>query len=398
MDLPYPRGAAMIGLEAKAAIADGDSEIDEMEFAVPIFKRDRVNKAGRRLVSGMRVDADEWGNEEWYEYIEALDVINNWRSSHAYPLLVMRVTLSRYAKKADPDALIAQRIKRLISITAKLTREPRMKLSQMQDIGGCRAVVSSMTPLLALRKLYQESDIKHQLASFDDYIKEPRTSGYRGLHLVYRYRSDKAAKTVYNDLKIELQLRSQYQHAWATAVETVGTFIGHALKSSIGPERWLRFFQLMGSAIAIREGTPIVPHTGGDTSSLYEELRCQAADLNVSYTLASFSSAVQTLPRMSVEQQSRSYYYLLRLNARTGELTVEGFPKNQSDAASTKYLEVEKEIRTTPGLDAVLVSVNSLSALERAYPNYFGDTRVFVELMSQALSGREEPINAPSLI
>jgi hypothetical protein len=42
---------------------------------------------------------------------------------------------------------------------------------------------------------------------------------------------------IYNDLKIEMQLRSQYQHAWATAVETVGTFIGQALKSSIGPER-----------------------------------------------------------------------------------------------------------------------------------------------------------------
>jgi Region found in RelA / SpoT proteins len=301
-------------------------------------------------------------------------------------------------KKVDPDALIAQRIKRLVSITAKLEHEPRMKFSQMQDIGGCRAVVSSMAPLRELLQLYDESDIKHQRASFDDYIDRPRSSGYRGFHLVYKYRSDKLGKQVYNDLKIEIQLRSQYQHAWATAVETVGTFIGHALKSSIGPERWLRFFQIMGSVIAIREDTPTVPGTGGETSQLYEELQYQANALNASYTLSTFSQAVQALPQMSLEQQSRAYYYLLRLNAQTGELTVEGFAKTESGEASARYLEIEKEVRTTPGLDAVLVSVDSLSVLERAYPNYFGDTRVFVELMNQALSGQEAPIIAPCLI
>ena len=43
-------------------------------------------------------------------------------------------------------------------------------------------------------------------------------SGYRGVHLIYRYNSDR--KTEYNTLLIEMQLRSQLQHAWATAVET----------------------------------------------------------------------------------------------------------------------------------------------------------------------------------
>ena len=88
----------------------------------------------------------------------------------------------------------------------------------------------------------------------DDYISAPKASGYRGVHLMYRYKSDKK-KTIYNDLKIEMQIRSRYQHAWATAVETVGIFVGQALKTSMGDDRWLRFFALMGSAIAIREKT-----------------------------------------------------------------------------------------------------------------------------------------------
>jgi ppGpp synthetase/RelA/SpoT-type nucleotidyltranferase len=376
--------------------ADDRLGVDEMEFTVPHYKRERVNIAGAHLVNSLDDPFDY--DAKWPNYFENLNIVNNWRSAHAYPLLVMRVTLGRYAKKIDRDALVAQRIKRLVSIGVKLDRERKMKLSQMQDIGGCRAVVSSIDFLRQLRQLYKESDIKHELASFDDYIEKPRLSGYRGYHLVYKYRSDKAPKKVYNDLKIELQLRSQYQHAWATAVETVGTFIGQALKSSIGPDRWLRFFQLMGTAIAMREGTPPVPGTGSDAEAVIEELRNQAANLGVAHTLATFSDAMRTLPRSTPEEQAKAYYYLLRLNASSGELTIDSFPKNQSLLASAAYLEAEKEVKMKQGLDAVLVSVDSLSALEKAYPNYFADTRVFVELMNQALTGDEGPITAPSLL
>jgi ppGpp synthetase/RelA/SpoT-type nucleotidyltranferase len=396
LDSTYPNPHHILAPASVALSADDALGVGEMEFAVPHYKRERVNIAGARIIRtpDKLLDPDE----EWDEYFENLEIVNNWRSAHAYPLLVMRVTLGRYAKKIDQDALVAQRIKRLVSINAKLDREKRMKLSQMQDIGGCRAVVSSIDNLRHLRQLYKESDIKHELASFDDYVDKPRSSGYRGYHLVYKYRSDKAAKKVYNDLKIELQLRSQYQHAWATAVETVGTFIGQALKSSIGPERWLRFFQLMGTAVAMREGTPPVPGTGSDAVTLIEELRYQSANLGVAHTLATFSDAMRTLPRSTPEEQARAYYYLLRLNAKSGELTIDSFARNQSLEASLEYLEAEKEVKLTQGLDAVLVSVDSLSALEKAYPNYFADTRVFVELMNQALSGNESPITAPSLL
>src|SRR5690348_9890038 len=105
-----------------------------------------------------------------------------------------------------------------------------MKLSQMQDIGGCRAVVASLSDVSRLVKHYKASDMKHKLLNEDDYITAPRKSGYRSYHLIYRYFSDK--KSSHNGLRIEVQIRSQLQHAWATAVETVGTFIRQALKSS----------------------------------------------------------------------------------------------------------------------------------------------------------------------
>jgi len=55
------------------------------------------------------------------------------------------MTLIKRAKKIDKQAIIAQRLKRLPSIDAKLRQHASwMKLTQMQDIGGCRAIVRSV--------------------------------------------------------------------------------------------------------------------------------------------------------------------------------------------------------------------------------------------------------------
>jgi hypothetical protein len=50
-------------------------------------------------------------------------VINNWRSSHAFPLNALHVTLRGRAKKVDPHVLTAQRLKRLSSIDFR-TNDP----------------------------------------------------------------------------------------------------------------------------------------------------------------------------------------------------------------------------------------------------------------------------------
>lgn len=52
---------------------------------------------------------------------------------------------------------------------------------------------------------------------------------------------------------LEVQLRSLTQHAWATAVETVGAIVGQALKSSEGEMAWLRYFQLASLALEYAE-------------------------------------------------------------------------------------------------------------------------------------------------
>jgi hypothetical protein len=174
-----------------------------MAWAVPRYSKKKVNRAGQQLA--VPSPYEEWGptSDQYYDwlnnYVDALDIINNWRSSHNFPLNTFHIGLRRRAQIID----------------------------QMQDIGGCRAIVANATDVSKLFESYSESDIKHTLHQCDNYIDTPKDSGYRGVHLVYRYYSDK--KQDYNTLKIEMQLRSQLQHAWATAVETVGAFVQQAL-------------------------------------------------------------------------------------------------------------------------------------------------------------------------
>src|SRR2546428_10301784 len=114
-----------------------------MTWAAPQFPKSSIDWAGRVLV-GTQTSGRDIEN--------ALNIINNWRSSHSFPLNTFQVGLREKAWLVDRSALIAQRIKRLSSIRAKLIRFPTMKLSQMQDIGGCRAVVSDCKRVFALRR------------------------------------------------------------------------------------------------------------------------------------------------------------------------------------------------------------------------------------------------------
>jgi ppGpp synthetase/RelA/SpoT-type nucleotidyltranferase len=350
-----------------------------MRWTSPQHARGQVDWAGDILVKTDN-EADTWGDEDWADYERALAIINNWRAAHHFPLNTFQVGLRRRAKQVDSTSLVAQRIKRLYSIRLKLARFEKMKLSRMQDIGGCRAILESVKKVYELTENYKSSALKHRRVGFKDYIQEPQSTGYRGVHLIYAYNSDKSQ--TYNGLRIEMQFRSPLQHAWATAVETVGTFIRQALKSSQGEVVWLRFFALMGTALALREGTPPVPGTPQEKAALLRELRPLVRQLEVEKRLRAYGAAIRTLE--SPERHDAAYF-LLVLEPGAHTVTITSYGPREYDQAAAQYLETERRISKVPGAEAVLVSVDSLAALRRAYPNYFLDTTAFIDAMKQAI-------------
>lgn len=341
------------------------------QWAVPEHTPEEVDAAGRELVAGPNSD----------DYYPALQVISNWRSSHNFPLNTFQTTLRNKAGKVASGRIVAQRIKRLVSIEKKLRRFSWLKLSEMQDIGGCRAVMGSVKEVKQLVERYKTSDLRHIISDSDDYISNPKGSGYRGYHLVYRYQSDK--KQTYNNLKIEMQIRSPLQHQWATAVETVDAFTGQALKSSIGDKEWRRFFKLMGTVIARTEKTPPVPKTPADPGELKDELRGLVTRLDVETRLTAYQATLKTSEDKSAKGD---HSFLMELDTQKGELKITGFKLSQSTLAEEMYLSAEQAVIDVPEADAVLVSVDEIKYLQRAYPNYFADTAEFLHTVRDAIA------------
>lgn len=347
-----------------------------MAWTKPQYGKGEIDRAGAMLISVSLTEPEDWQR--------GLAIINNWRSSHSYPLQALKMTLRSRARKVEPGALVAQRLKRLSSIEIKLQRNSNMALSQMQDLGGARAVLRSGAEVDRLVEVYKSADAKNPSGRAEfvkkyDYIRNPKADGYRGVHLIYKYRSSAAHKQAWNGLRIEIQLRSRRQHAWATAVETVDTLLSQSLKTGGGTDTWRRFFALMGTAISLREGTPSVPDTpsGGE---LVAELRSLNQQLEVERTLTALGVGVVGTKGPKLDQA----FFLLELEPQAKSLRVTSYPQSESAKASQAYLAAEERLHGNG--NAVLVSVEDVAALRRAYPNYFLDTKIFVDTLRTVLA------------
>jgi putative GTP pyrophosphokinase len=349
------------------------------KWVPPLYSDRRIyNSAGRVLVSNTSTED---------ERRQAMDTISNWRVAHRYPLHSIMMGLRQRAHAVDGKAVVVQRLKRLPSIIPKLQRG--LNLTQIQDIGGCRAVIRDVARLEALCNKY----VGHELASLGgksylngdrkDYIREPKRDGYRGVHLVFRYVADVEKYHCYDDMKVEIQLRSQAQHSWATAVEIVDFFTGERLKTDIernqATPQWKRFFQLMSSFMADEEGLPWVPETPTSRAELIEELREVCTSFHVINKLEGYGATVTRISTSGNLPKSGPYLIVLNVDKRTLRIT----PYNEE---ADNYLKREKEYLNNPLVQVLQADASSLSQLKRAYPNYELDTKEFVERVKKALN------------
>ena len=177
---------------------------------------------------------------------------------------------------------------------------------------------------------------------------------------------------------VEVQLRTQIQHIWATGVETVGTFLRSPLKSSIGSAEWLEFFAQFSSVLHIKE---IEPRTYKRSPQFLEETRklgSIATRLDAQRRLAEFGRIIKHIESDRAKGKNYSIY-LLYLKPAEGSITVYGYPRRGAAAAMLHYRRLEQSADVSAGEDVVLVNASSVQELRKAYPNYFMDTRRLVQ-------------------
>ena len=338
-----------------------------MAFVIPNFSKTKVSRAGSILISS---------NATPDEYSSALELLNHWRACHAYPINTFQATLRDRLKRININALVAQRLKRTPSILRKLERNPGMQMARMQDIGGLRAVVNSISEVNKIHKLYGDLNLTHEKYGEDDYIKSPKNSGYRSLHLIYKYKNP--ANPIYDGLCVELQIRTKLQHAWATAVETIGTYLDQSLKSSEGSQEWLDYFKVVSAAFSHLEKCPTHSDFHGMSFlEICQKVQALSSQLDVIRKLNSFSIATSAIEKKKVQGN----YHIILLDAKDKIVTITSYGQKRIEEANRKYSELESITKSDIDKQVVLVATNSIKALKKAYPNYFLDTKEFISAL-----------------
>lgn len=170
---------------------------------------------------------------------EALGVAWDYRLEFQRPLSHVVMGLRSMVQTEGAERVVAQRLKRLPRIIEKLTRDNRSNLSRMQDIGGCRAILPDLVTVERVRRRIHKN--KWDVTREDDYNVSPKSTGYRGVHVIIRK----------FDRPIEIQLRTPSQHDWALSVERIDLRRRYGLKDDNGPDEVLNL--LRASAYAIHQ-------------------------------------------------------------------------------------------------------------------------------------------------
>jgi ppGpp synthetase/RelA/SpoT-type nucleotidyltranferase len=336
---------------------------------VPEHSKSAVARASKMVGKGQ-------GTPE--ELSAARDVLSNFRSAHAYPLNAVTVTVRQKALTVNQNAVVAQRLKRLPTILDKLTRHPTMSVTTMHDLGGCRVVFETVDEVDELvGQLRELTRARNRVTRVYDYLHHdpgPKESGYRGVHLAYEYR---ASKPEYHGLRIELQVRTQLQHAWATAVETMDLFSGSELKYGKGEKDVIRFFVLVSSLMAYQEGTAPVPGAEATPDNLLVELAELEERLGIISRLRGYAAIVG-----DHATSDRRNVLTLELLRSKGELTVTVHETMAKAEARLTNLESQNN----DDLDVVLVNIARISQLQAAYPNYYADTSMFTDFVKERIA------------
>lgn len=339
------------------------------------YSKKEVQKAGEILI------VKNISKNDPNAYKESMFILSNWRASHIHSLHNITSFLQRIAIYEDRKAIVVKRLKRAPSIVNKLLRFDNMKLRNMQDIAGCRAILSTNKNVY---KVFKKLD-KLRTFRVKNYIYLPKEDGYRSIHLVCKCddeeHGEKGAK-----YPVEIQLRSKIQHSWATAVEIVDLFTNQTLKSNEGKKDWLDFFKYISHEFSKLEKVDNKPID----NSMSESIRL-IKKLDIYKKFDVYANSLKLIENHINSKTDE--YYLINMDLKAKTINLYGFSYNNFDEAAVKYLTLEKKSEKDKKYVIAFVSSKSVSNLKEAYPNYFADSELFIENIRKIenINRRENP-------
>ncbi len=334
----------------------------------PEHSRNRVQSAGDRIRRGTATHED-------------MAVLENWRASHAHVINTFQANLRRRTR--GTGILVGQRLKRRVTIVDKLSRQAGMNLARMHDIAGCRVIFSNTKELLEFRAELIKSRAQHERLTAErdqfNYIERPKSSGYRGIHDVYRYHSYAKAADKWSGLLVEIQFRTRAQHAWATAVEIADLLTRSRGKFAEADDDYQHFFKVCSEIIA---------RTTENSNSCFPEM--SDSDLTKAFEAANKSTNLLEILRRTnqVSTDLSEKFFKKKLNTiltypYEGGTMLRVYSFDDTRKAIERYEELEKELEGKA--DVVLVRAEDANSLMKVFQNYFTDARDFVRYVTRGV-------------
>lgn len=306
---------------------------------------------------------------------EELKQLLSWRNSFSSTLDYYHSKLKNKLNHND-ISILARRLKRIESIQIKLKRFKTMRLSTLQDVAGLRVVLKDEASLIEAYSKLRGLPTKHKLKRLDDYHNNPKNDGYRGVHLIYQNE---------NSNMVEIQLRTQLEHIWATAVETYGELQNTSFKTGSGNKEWKEFFAFLSSYFAIKENcSPSQEHITMSQKQIRSQLKKFIKKLNVIEHLNASTNSIEVIVNKYNETGRKGKYALLELNLDNKTTSVKLFNKKDVETAIRIYTEREFEIQSNKlNQNIVFVNIDDIEKIESSYPNYFLSTQKLLEILSK---------------
>ena len=341
-----------------------------MAYASPQFSRGRVDRAGRAIAVG-HFDQED------------VDVLENWRASHAHILNTFKQLL--YNRAPRYDVIVAQRLKRRPTIVDKLSRFPDMNLSRMHDIAGCRLIFPSIDELQRFRADLNGARYDHKRRNDGDnrwnYIQNPKEDGYRGIHDAFKYEVEpkyRRMKTAqpWNGMLIEIQYRTFVQHAWATAVEVAGLVTVNNPKFGRGSAELRDFFRIASEMLsrALENMESCLPDL--KNLELIKELDRLESETHIQRLFGNINANITDF------DFKKTSILIFKFPEPGSESSLEVRTFQSVPTALSEYGKLEKELAGRA--DIVLVGTSSKENMRSAFRNYFADTSDFLSMLDIA--------------
>ncbi|MBF0294002.1 MAG: RelA/SpoT domain-containing protein [Magnetococcales bacterium] len=323
------------------------------------LSRSKIDRAGKALA--MQDDLSVEDTRKFH------DIFDEYRKSHLQPLTDCTVKLQNWLSSLGIKYYVAQRLKRKPQIIRKLNRFS-VRLTQLQDIGGCRIVVNENKDIDNVVKFINKEilgAVGFSIKRITDYRENGRDdTGYRALHIILDH----------SGCALELQIRSQVQHYWAESIERTSVIYGYRLKEKEGDDQVINYFKRLSAVFhEIESGRKPSPQQKIDIDLLREkaENTIRNSDSNRVFDSYVNEDIIKTLIAKE-EKRAGFNNWIIVFDWNTGSFVTWDIVSRDSDKASQKYVEYEYQYPASDGFEVVMIGSSDVATIRQTHSHYFG--------------------------